>query len=406
LEIAAVVSQAMDEHLTVRWGKFSLNKEENDGATLEADEIEPIIHRGKVCLIGKLMAERIVPKEYFRVPLLKIWRPVGTVSFQVVGGNIFVTEFEEEGDKIRVMEGRPWIFYGNLISLAEFDGLTSPTAISFEHAVFWVRMYNLPLACMGKAAGQKIGASVGVVEAVDVHDDDPGWGKYLRVKIRLDLSKPLSRGRMLHIQDRSIWIAFKYEKLPNYCYQCGVILHGQKCCHRDGSRRSPGTEEDQPYGPWLRVIFLSRRLPHSPGRGSLGKADGRSRKSFPTPEYYAKRRDTEEEPQGRSAATHICHKPFSRTDLANMETTGDGDGEVNGAINGDDCFLTGNGESPTNLFPLRRDTRGLNLLGDCDADTPPMKEAYKEGIKSYVGKEDRWGGPHRLTSRFSMQVWE
>jgi len=89
-----------------------------------------------------------------------------------------------------------------------------------------------------------------------------------------------------------------------------------------------------------------------------------------------------------------------------METTGDGDGEVNGAINGDDCFLTGNGESPTNLFPLRRDTRGLNLLGDCDADTPPMKEAYKEGIKSYVAKEDGWGGPHRLTSRFSMQVWE
>jgi len=89
--------------------------------TLEADEIEPMIHRRKVCLIGKLMVERIVPKEYFRVPLLKIWRPVGTVSFQVIGGNIFIAEFEEEGDKIKVMEGRPWIFYSNSISLAEFD---------------------------------------------------------------------------------------------------------------------------------------------------------------------------------------------------------------------------------------------------------------------------------------------
>jgi hypothetical protein len=59
LEIAVVgkFSQAMEEHLTVRWGKFSLNEEENDGVTLEADEIEPMIHRGKVCLIGKLMAE-------------------------------------------------------------------------------------------------------------------------------------------------------------------------------------------------------------------------------------------------------------------------------------------------------------------------------------------------------------
>jgi hypothetical protein len=106
---------------------------------------------------------------------------------------MFVAEFEEVGDKIRVLEGRPWIFYGNQISLAEFDGLTPPEAMDFEHASFWVRMYNLPLACMGKETGQKIGASVGEVEEVDVHDNDPGWGEYLRVKIRLDLSKPLER---------------------------------------------------------------------------------------------------------------------------------------------------------------------------------------------------------------------
>jgi hypothetical protein len=30
----------------------------------------------------------------------------------------------------------------------------------------------------------------------------------------IDLSKPLARGRMLHIQDSSTWVAFKYEKLP------------------------------------------------------------------------------------------------------------------------------------------------------------------------------------------------
>jgi hypothetical protein len=72
-----------------------------------------------------------------------------------------------------------------------------------------------------------------------------------------------------------------------------------------------------------------------------------------------------------------------------METTGNGNGEVNEEINGEDCFLTGNVESPTNLFPLRRDTRGLNPLGDCDADTLAMKVDYKEGIKSYIRKEDQ-----------------
>jgi hypothetical protein len=148
------------------------------------------------------------------------------------------------------LEGRPWIFDGNLVALAEFDGFTPPVEIQFEHVSFWVRMYNLPLACMGKEAGEKIGASVGVMEEVDVHDTELGWGEYLKVKIRVDLTTPLARGRMLHVAGRSIWIAFKYEKLPKFCFKCGVILHGRRGCANEGNRRSPGLEGD-PYGTWL-----------------------------------------------------------------------------------------------------------------------------------------------------------
>lgn len=42
-------------------------------------------------------------------------------------------------------------------------------------------MYNLPLACMSRAMGIRIGASVGQVEEVEVDDDGVGWGEYLRV---------------------------------------------------------------------------------------------------------------------------------------------------------------------------------------------------------------------------------
>jgi hypothetical protein len=40
--------------------------------------------------------------------------------------------------------------------------------LDFEKVAFWVRMYNLPLACMSKAMGIRIGASMGQVEEVDV----------------------------------------------------------------------------------------------------------------------------------------------------------------------------------------------------------------------------------------------
>jgi hypothetical protein len=48
------------------------------------------------------------------------------------------------------------------------------------------------------------------------------------VKIRLDLRKPLACGIMLHVSGRSLWIGYKYEKLPRFSYKCRVILHGSK----------------------------------------------------------------------------------------------------------------------------------------------------------------------------------
>jgi hypothetical protein len=47
--------------------------------------------------------------------------------------------------------------------------------------MFWVRMFNFPLACMGKEVGFQIGATMGQVEEVDT-DEGVGWGKYLRVR--------------------------------------------------------------------------------------------------------------------------------------------------------------------------------------------------------------------------------
>jgi hypothetical protein len=227
------------------WGRFSLREEENIGVYLTTPEIDPLVSRERNCLMGKLVVNHIIPKEYFKAPLTRVWRPSGGLSFKVIGENLFIAEFKHEWDKSIILEGRPWIFDGFLVSLAEFDGLTLPAKINFDRASFWIGMYNLPLACMGKSTGEKIGSSVGSVEEVDVSDEEAGWGEYLRVKVSIDLSKPLARGRMLHVNDRSSWIAFKYEKLPKFCYSCGIINHGLLGCsqHEAGSKKGGWIEE-------------------------------------------------------------------------------------------------------------------------------------------------------------------
>jgi hypothetical protein len=76
---------------------------------------------------------------------------------------------------------------------------------------------------------------------VETDEEGVGWGEHLRVKIQIDISKPLSRGRILKIQGDPVWIAFQYERLPKFCFHCGVIRHGPSgCLTKKASTRQEG----------------------------------------------------------------------------------------------------------------------------------------------------------------------
>jgi hypothetical protein len=262
----------MEEELSEKWEKFSLLEDEDTGVCLESSELTPLVNRGKDCLIGKIVADHIIPKDFFRGPLLHAW-PEGMVSFGMIGDNLFLAEFEFAWEKARVLEGRPWSFDGNLVSLVEFDGITPSSRMNFDKEFFWTRMFNLPLACMSREIGHKIGSSVGKVEDIDIFEDEAGWGEFLRVKILIDLSKPLPRGRMLHLPGKAYWIAFKYERLTKFYLWCGVMCHGKKGCTRQGLRQA-GNNEELSYGNWLRVSYPIRRRNSGSVAAEYGINDG------------------------------------------------------------------------------------------------------------------------------------
>lgn len=56
-------------------------------------------------------------------------------------------------------------------------------------------------------------------------------GKCLRVSIRVVATKKLVRGKRVTIEGgESRWVFFKYERLPNFCYQCGMLDQREKDC--------------------------------------------------------------------------------------------------------------------------------------------------------------------------------
>jgi hypothetical protein len=112
-------------------------------------------------------------------------------------------------------------------------------------------MINLPLACMRRDIGTKIGETVGLVEAVDTDGDGMGWGEYLHVKIRLDITKPLPMGWKLNIEGKVVWITFQYMCLPKFYFHCGVLSHGKTECAKNSELRH--LEANPQYGPWLKA---------------------------------------------------------------------------------------------------------------------------------------------------------
>ena len=60
---------------------------------------------------------------------------------------------------------------------------------------FWVQIHNLPVGRMKQELASALGAAVGKVEHVAENEEEKGCDGCMRVRVRIDISKPLCRGR-------------------------------------------------------------------------------------------------------------------------------------------------------------------------------------------------------------------
>lgn len=59
----------------------------------------------------------------------------------------------------------------------------------------------------------------------------PLWGRSLRIQVEVNQSKPILLVFFLKNDEGVLqWIQLKYERLSNFCYNCGLIDHLDKDC--------------------------------------------------------------------------------------------------------------------------------------------------------------------------------
>lgn len=80
--------------------------------------------------------------------------------------------------------------------------------------------------------GYLIGNTIG--KCISVEADEKGCcvGIYMRIRIKYEIKKPLRRVLKLTLDPSNPpeEILIRYERLPEYCYMCGIIGHQIKEC--------------------------------------------------------------------------------------------------------------------------------------------------------------------------------
>lgn len=206
--------------------------------------------------VVKVMSDRPVRADALEAALGKVWCPIKGIACKDLGDNHFLFTFFQAAGKKRALEDGPWSFGKDVVVVVDFDGSKRVDEMKFTDIPIWVRVLKMPLGTMTREYGKAIGNHVGRFVEMESEDGELAVGQFLRIKVRLDITKPLMRGIKLNVEadgkEKDLWCPFKF--LPDFCYICGIIGHVERDCEVtpvQGARRQ--------YNSQLRYIPERRK---------------------------------------------------------------------------------------------------------------------------------------------------
>jgi hypothetical protein len=229
----------------------------------------------EVKALGKLLSEKPPYIEGIHKSLGRIWCPLKGIKIKEMGDNLFMFTFLQPSGKRKALDEGPWMFDKELMVMQDFDPTKSLEDYEFNDIPIWVRIFKLPLGMMNGEIGEQIGGEIGEFLEAAVGEDGMAVGKFLRIRVRIDLRKPLMRGITLHIGEDMLpkWCPFEYEFLPEFCFTCGIIGHIDKVC---SVKLKKG--EKQQYGLWLKAVMEGREAGGSSQRWKEMGGNGGTRR--------------------------------------------------------------------------------------------------------------------------------
>lgn len=245
------------EDITHAMNNVFLEEEEEGGIAIgEENAVEnggnAYSNDAKLCLVGRFLTEGVLDFQAMQQTMAALWKPGKGVYIRELGVNLFLFQFYHEIDIKRVIEGSPWTFNRKVLIISRMQEGLNPRCVPLNKIDLWVQVYDLLPGFMSERILMEVGNQMGTFVCSCPSNFKGVWREYIRIRVTLDLSKPLKRRMKLRKTGNEwFWINFKYENVPTFCFICGLLGHGEKFCSQLFEK--PESEISKPYGAWMRA---------------------------------------------------------------------------------------------------------------------------------------------------------
>uniref|UniRef100_A0A7N2QZ38 CCHC-type domain-containing protein n=1 Tax=Quercus lobata TaxID=97700 RepID=A0A7N2QZ38_QUELO len=218
----------MDPSILSSLQNLQLTKEEEEAIPISVSNCPGLLEECSLSLFGRLLVDRQQNQRALKNTLRSAWKMGSDMRIVEVGNNILQFKF------------------------------------SSKFQMEWVER-------------KEIGSKLCTFLEVDRRSWQSDQAKFMRVRVELEIDKPLRRGAyIVSSEEERLWLTFKYKRLPTVCFFCGKLGHDKKHCP---AARDWQTACHQ-YGDWLKagwntkMAAKEKNLNNEMGKGNSTCADG------------------------------------------------------------------------------------------------------------------------------------
>lgn len=194
-------------------------------------------------LLGKIVSYRVMLQR--KTALWKLQKDHELIDLE---GSYYVVHFFAREDYLKVLEGGPWIILGHYLTVVKWRPNFRPSRQTITSTLIWLRFREVPFKMFDEESLADLGDLVGKTVKADPIIVEAYRGRYARVCVEIDLSKPLLSSVTVLEKPQLM----EYEGLQLICFRCGRYGHRSKECVESNQN---STQKEKLMAPTPKNLF-------------------------------------------------------------------------------------------------------------------------------------------------------